>query len=239
MNSQAKPSSISQSSLNKNTPSACTQTPRLFSRLPEGRVGPREVPRESGGPSYERDGGRAHRKRLCQAGDGGKGTSQNTAKKGLGRQTPNLGSEHSAHTAGAAPPPDPRSSPQPGPSAPRHRGVTPSVPTLGNKSQRSLRGGHPPGRAPPRTGPTKSNSSSHWSRRTRKGEPAPDPIAADSAGSTQHWVASASACSIISQPCRGPRAGRDARSRDEHALGTDATRLLSELAPDIALPTLT
>lgn len=108
-----------------------------------------------------------------------------------------------------------------------------------HKSQRSLRGGHPPGRAPPRTGPTVPNNSSHWSRKTPKGEPAPDPIAADSAGSTQHSAASASACSIISQPCWGPRAARDARARDEHALGTDATRLRSELAPDLALPTLT
>lgn len=109
---------------------------KAFSRLPGVRVGPREVPRESGGPSYERDGGGAHCKRLCQAGKGGKGTKQeNTAKKGLGRQTPSLGSEHCPHTAGATPPPNPRCSPRQAPPL-RHHRVTPSVPALGNRNLR-------------------------------------------------------------------------------------------------------
>lgn len=199
---------------------------------------PEESP-EPGGPSWARGGGGAPRTRLCGAGDGGRGTRrEHPAQQGSGCQTlaPGLSTVHTRQQRLRLP--TPSRVPRPSASAPRRHQRPPSIPAVAKESPRSLGGGYPPDRAPPRTGPTKPNSSSHWKRRAPKREPAPDPISAASAGSSQDAVASASARSITSQPCRGPRAGRDARARGEHALGTDATRR-SELAPDIALAALT
>ena len=138
----------------------------------------------------------------------------------------------------SAPPPDSGRVPvpRPGPATLRHRGVkTPSIPALGNwNPERSLgadthlteplRG---PGSASPPTAATGRGES-------QRASPRPTPSQPEPAGSPQHSVAPASARSTIPQPRQGPRAGSDAR-----ALGTDATRLLSELAPDAAPARLT
>lgn len=133
-----------------------------------------------------------------------------------------------------APPPDPESGRQARPplQLPEHLGVTPNVPALRKRQtpQRTPGGGHPPGRAPPRTGPTKPNSSSsHGKRRVPKGEPAPDPISASSAGSPQRSVAPAAGRSITTpQPRRAPElAGARARARPE----TNTRSPLTQLSP--------
>lgn len=95
-------------------------------------------------------------KRLRQEGDGGTAIRHNTDKKGL-----STGSEHCPHTAGVAPPPEPRSRPQPGPSAPRHHTVTPSVPALETEISEV-----PGGRTPTWPSPTED-----WAHQAKQQQP--------------------------------------------------------------------
>ncbi|EHB02727.1 hypothetical protein GW7_01230 [Heterocephalus glaber] len=123
----------------------------------------------------------------------------------------------------------------------RRPGVrTPSVPEREAAVPEDRGARHPPGRSPLRTGPTRPNNSSQWTRRVPEGEPAPDPISTDAAGSTQRSVTSASASSIIfPELSRAPRGPRCARPRASMRAALTQPSLRSGLAPGSALAQLT
>ena len=238
---QANPSSISKKHFS-NPPRAFSQLPRLSAESLRFGVGPRVTPGGSCGGtlSLARDWG---------SGSPPKGSARqetedwepdpSTVPRRTGSaQTRSLGSEPWSTGSPAAPPPDSGRVPvpRPGPATLRHRGVKiPSIPALGNwNPERSL--GVDTHLTEPRRG---LGSASPPTAATGRGEsqrasPRPTPSQPEPAGSLQHSVAPASARSTIPQPRQGPRAGSDAR-----ALGTDATRLRSELASDAAPARLT